>query len=766
MYLKSLEVSGFKSFARKAVLEFSTPIAAIVGPNGSGKSNTAEAFRFVLGEQSIKSLRGKKGEDLIFSGAKEAGRLNRASAKVTFDNRSRLLDVDFDEVAIERVVHRDGINEYFINGSQVRLKDILELLAKAHIGSSGHHIISQGEADRILTANIKERRAMIEDALGLKVYQYKRQESERKLEKTDENMKQVEPLRREIAPHLKFLKKQVEKVEKAIEMRQELGALYLEYFKREEDYLKREKHRLAEARRHPETVLHKLEQELQHAKNILAKSATKDGKSDDIIALEGKIKAARTEKENVSRAIGRLEGSIEAEERRMKKMREGSAQDAGKLVRLADVEALRGQIDEKIHAAESLEDISALRAAFNEIRSLFSSFISGNKSGIDETALAEGQKEIEKIQNERAYFENKSKEIADEEEKLNAEYRALQEEIDKEKDSSRDAEKAVFKIMAEQNELHGRLNATKAEEARLNAEDEAFKRELQEAHHLAGRIVLDFADHKPVAEDGHALSAEEIASEPRATQEDRRKRVEKLKIRLEDSGAAGADDVMKEFREVSERDAFLERELADLRASADALTVLIKELEEKLDIEFKQGIAKINAQFQTFFALMFGGGEAKLSVVRPEKRKRVLSDDEIADLGSDSMVVPSGDDDEEEPEGIDISVSLPRKKIRGLQMLSGGERALTSIALIFAVSQVNPPPFIILDETDAALDEANSRKYGDMIESLSHYSQLILITHNRETMSRAGLLYGVTMGADGASKLLSIAFEEAVQVAK
>ena len=122
--------------------------------------------------------------------------------------------------------------------------------------------------------------------------------------------------------------------------------------------------------------------------------------------------------------------------------------------------------------------------------------------------------------------------------------------------------------------------------------------------------------------------------------------------------------------------------------------------------------------------------------------------------------------EEEGEEGVDIDVSLPRKKIKGLTMLSGGERALTSIALLFAISQVNPPPFIILDETDAALDEANSKKYGDMIENLSKYSQLILITHNRETMSRAGIIYGVTMGADGISKLLSIKFEEAVKVAK
>jgi chromosome segregation protein len=193
MYLKSLELSGFKSFAKKSSLSFTTPITGIVGPNGSGKSNTAEAFRFVLGEQSIKSLRGKRGEDMIWNGGGDspgvAGRANRASAKLTFDNSRKLFaGIDFDEVTIERVVHRDNSNEYFLNGSQVRLKDIIELLATAHIGATGHHIISQGEADRILSASIRERREMIEDALGLKLYQWKKLESIRKLSRCVQNL--------------------------------------------------------------------------------------------------------------------------------------------------------------------------------------------------------------------------------------------------------------------------------------------------------------------------------------------------------------------------------------------------------------------------------------------------------------------------------------------------------------------------------------------------------------------------------------------------
>ena len=116
--------------------------------------------------------------------------------------------------------------------------------------------------------------------------------------------------------------------------------------------------------------------------------------------------------------------------------------------------------------------------------------------------------------------------------------------------------------------------------------------------------------------------------------------------------------------------------------------------------------------------------------------------------------------------GIEIKINLPKKRIRALEMLSGGERALTSIALLFAMSQVNPPPFLILDETDAALDEANSCKYGDMVESLAKHSQLILITHNRETMSRAQVIYGITMGADGISRLLSIKLDDATAFAK
>jgi len=750
MYLKSLEIAGFKSFAKKAALSFDTPITGIVGPNGSGKSNVAESFRFVLGEQSIKSMRGKRGEDLIWNGADGGGKSNRASVKATFDNSKRLFNIDFDEVSLERVVHRDNANEYLINGSPARLRDITELLAMAHIGASGHHIISQGEADRILSANIMERREMIEDALGLKIYQYKKIESQRKLEKTEENMKQVESLRREIAPHLKFLKKQVEKLEKVEQMRGELRNLYKEYFKREETYVEEEKKRIAHEKEKPSHDAARLEKELAEAKSILEKSKGKDASSAELISLENDLAKCRAEKDEHNRKLGGIEGEISAALRVIAKEKEKHSKDEFKTVLLKDVEGIVAKI-------EALGGLTDAKELFGQVKSLLKTFIASHRDSQDSEFIAETEREVSTLQEKKIAIELSFKKAAEKEASLEEDYHALRQKIEQEKDKNRDAEKNMFRIIAEQNELRAVLSNLRLQEETVNALEIAFKHEFEEAYMLIGREVSDYKEFIIVSQ------------ESRTAQEERRHMIEKFKIRIEDSGGGSGAETMKEFKETEERDAFLARELTDLETSKVSLEKLIAELDVRIDVEFKEGIVKINAQFQNFFALMFGGGTASLATIKEKKRKKR---GELAEAlgGDDTQVYPAGDDEDEEDEeareGIDINVNLPRKKVKGLMMLSGGERALTSIALLFAVSQVNPPPFIILDETDAALDEANSRKYGDMIESLSKYSQLILITHNRETMSRAGVLYGVTMGSDGASKLLSIQFEEAVKVAK
>jgi len=746
--LKSLEISGFKSFGKKTELLFSTPITSIVGPNGSGKSNVAEAFQFVLGEQSIKSMRGKRGEDLIFNGGKSAARANRASVKVVFDNTKKILNIDFDEVSIERVVHRDGVNEYLINGTLVRLKDIVEILAAAHIGPSGHHIISQGEADRILNANIKERREIVEEALGLKIYQWKREESERKLEKTEENVARIEGLRKEIAPHLRFLKKQMEKLEKALEMRRSLAELYKVYFAREERYLALAHERIRAGKHAPVARLHELDRELVAVKNVISESKQQSGHSVKIFSLEKQIAELRNEKDSLSRELGRIEGEFSWQERSLKKEKDATSHDQGRTVLLSEVEDLNKTIESEALKAESSEDIEQAKSVLARIRHLITGFIKERRASVDLKRVEEIEKIIAELNAKKTFIEMEIARVVEAERGLNMQLSEVKREIEKEKEGTVEAEKSVFRIMAEQQELHSALSLLKGEEDRLRVEEEEYNRELQEAGALLGEELLGMS----------AVSIDR--DEQRTTQLERRKSIEKIKIRLEESGIAGGAEIKREYEEVEARNAFFEKELTDLHASGENLKKLIKELEIKIDEEFKAGVKKINTEFHTFFAVMFGGGEARLDVVKPERRRRSEAEDIL--LAGEGVTPP----EEEVEEGIDIHVSLPHKKIKGLTMLSGGERALTSIALLFAMSRVNPPPFVILDETDAALDEANSRKYGDMIENLSKLSQLILITHNRETMSRAGVLYGVTMGSDGVSKLLSIAFEEAVVVAK
>ncbi|OHA30940.1 MAG: hypothetical protein A3B11_01225 [Candidatus Taylorbacteria bacterium RIFCSPLOWO2_01_FULL_44_26] len=742
MYLKSLELSGFKSFPKKTTLHFNSAITAIVGPNGSGKSNVAEAFRFVLGEQSIKSMRGKHGEDMIWNGGGQAQRSNRASVRLTFDNSRRVFSpIDFDEVVVERVVHRDNTHEYLVNGSQVRLKDILEILAGAHVGSSGHHIISQGEADRILSAKPSERREMIEDALGLRVFQWKKLESVRKLAKTETNMEQVESLRREIAPHVRFLKKQTEKIAMAEGWRLELVSLYREYFAREWARIKSEREGLSANIAGPTRELSSLEQEMEKTKGIIEISQDRNN-LERITILEKKLSDIQARKSSTSRELGRLEGELGLLKKSQQKEKNKTIKEEARMIYVKDLES----VIERIQGFGAIESTKQL---LSEIIRTLKDFVSGYRPSVDSSILVEIEKEISKNDNARTNLESSLASLNEEQSELNLEYHKSRKELENEKDKNHSAEKEIFRMMARQNELISKISSIRSAQTELDKQAESLKSELGEAGILVGRGAVDY-------------SSVTIVGDPALGQKERKHTIEKLKIRLEDADLGGGSELLKEYKETRERDAFLEVELLDLAKARSELLRLIKDLDIQIDREFRNGLIKINAQFEQFFKLMFGGGRASLNIVSYVRHSRIDDDIESAHTEGDLMPSAEGSEHSEEPDGLEVDVSLPRKKVKGLMMLSGGERALTSIALLFAISQANPPPFIILDETDAALDEANSSKYGDMVESLSKHSQLILITHNRSTMSRAGVLYGVTMGADGASRLLSIAFEKIV----
>lgn len=735
MRLKKIELTGFKSFAKHTVLELPAAISAIVGPNGSGKSNIVEGIQWALGEQSLKDLRGKKSEDFIFNGSASSPKMGKASVSLIFNPEEKAGVIGYDEVSISRRVYRDGVNEYSVNNSQVRLKDVIEILSKFGIGASSHHIISQGESDHILNASSKEKREMLEDALGLRIYQLKRQEAERKLKKTEENINQVESLRKEIQPHLKFLKKQAEKVEKALTLRDKLQGLCREYFSKEENFLNKEFSRLNSGKSKPLNELKSAEEKIKNLRLELEEGGKTVSANSELAKLEKELEELRGRRLTLERDLGKCEGMIELQESRQK---EAGKEFIERPLVLKFIDKLNRHFKEGFS-----------QTVFEKIKKAVEDFSEEIKIHKQNAISAE----LENLGKKRDEIANSVEKIRNEESELAQKLLQMKSETEKKESRKRDAERELHGAELSASNLRNHLKSFEIEEEKLKSRKEELESEKQSAVHFLGAEIP--TGDLPAGEAG--VSGELTPSE----RDQLRREIERLKIRLEDSEGVG-DEVLKEYQQVKTRDDFFSKELGDLDEAAKSLVDLMKELGEKIDNDFQKGVSDINREFQNFFIAIFGGGTAELKVVKVEKRKTGENENGTED---ESSIEEPSFAKASEGEGIEISVNIPRKRIRSLDMLSGGERALTSIALLFAMTQVNPPPFLVLDETDAALDESNSQKYAKMLKDLSKRTQLLLVTHNRETMKQAGILYGVTMGRAGVSQILSVKFEEAEELA-
>ncbi len=736
MRLTRLELSGFKSFAKPTALEFPSAVTAIVGPNGSGKSNIKEAIQWALGEQSVKTLRGKRGEDLIWNGSAhslhggvhDVPRMGRAAVTLTFDNTDGKIPLDFQHVAVCRRIFRDGLNEYCLNDSQVRLKDIVEMMAHAGLGESKHNIIGQGEVDRMLLSSPRERREMLEEALGLKVFQIKKNETLRKLEQTQENMKQVESLGRELAPHLRFLRGQAQKAEQRGVLEQELAIM-------QHSWLDREGRAIADIEREAATIslpLKELQEETQQKIAIVARDlsdaerelASSMVKTDE----EKKLMEFEQKRRELERELGRLEGRLETERKSVSRPK----------IRMIDMQYIKSEIQEFLSEMRSLleneDQMEEAREHFwvlvEDLDRLLNKIDRGSTEEVREEsewaivrsleqAIKSLQGEIKSIGEGTAHLESAR---AKERER----YREIQQKI-KQLDNDLRSQKEI------ERDILLKLQRQSFEEERIRMRKNSYA------------IEESAAGMRPENIDQYTGGYAQIAGE------ELKKRIDRIRIKLEEIGSIDGE-TFKEYEAMEKRHAFLATELSDLEKAALSLKELMKELDQHIKEDFNAGFEKIKEEFHNFFRIIFGGGKAMLKLVPVSSR--VSGDDEIEGEVAMSGAAPFD-------MGVDISVDLPRKRIHGLAMLSGGERALTSIALLFAITAVNPPPFLILDETDAALDEANSQRYRMIIGELAKKTQLLLITHNRETMKSAGILYGVTMGENGVSKLLSLKLDEA-----
>jgi len=731
MLLKRLELTGFKSFADKTTLEFPGGIAGIVGPNGSGKSNVLDAVRWILGEREAKNLRGDKAEDLIFAGTQKRPRMGMAQVSLTFDNSSGFFPVDFSEVSIVRRIDRDGISQYFLNKAEVRLKDIIDFFAKARLGTHGLTVINQGESDLFVKSTPKERREMIEEILGLRQYQIKKNEAQRKLKNTGINIDKVRVMLDEIAPHLRFLKKQTAKWEKLSETEKELNDLEAVYFKSKLKEILVGLEKFSPRLKEIDVKLAQKVSELKTLQEQLIKvENSRPSNKAQLDSLQLKREELLNKKSVLEKELGRLEVKIE--------FSSNTEVDPKKaLVVLNDLKAVIKGLSEE-------SDLAKIKTVLNEIFSKIDNFLQfGNEKGASQE-LAEFKTAKEKLSGQMdaiiKELENSKKlEIgfSADLESFNSEFR-----------------KSFQLVEAKKDEISG----LESEKNRIHFDTERFNLRMQDLEAQIAQAGKNIDELKANLENVEPLR--QAQDEPVNIFESERRI---FKLRAEVASVGEIDQaLLNEAKETETRFNFLSTQLADLEKASGDLSALIKDLDLKIHNDFTSSLGKINEEFNKFFQLMFGGGKGKLLLEKPEIKKQVLPDEGLADQVEGESAVAKAMADEEENElsaGIEMELVIPRKKIKGLEMLSGGEKSLVSIAVLFALISVSPPPFLVLDEVDAALDERNTKRFAELVKDFSKKSQFLIVTHNRATMESSDVLYGVTMEEDGVSKVLSIKLE-------
>lgn len=742
MRLSHITIQGFKSFAKKVSIDVTHNVTGVVGPNGSGKSNVAEAIRFALGEQSMKSMRGKLGTDLIFKGSNHIAPSGRAVVTLTIDNKTKL-DTEhasedlapylmYDELILSRTIYGDGTSDYSLNGAKVRLKDVQELLAFAGIGASSHTMISQGEADKILLADLKGRKEAIEDALGLRVYHMRLNESGRKLERTKNHLREVDLLRKEIAPHLIHLKKQVEKIESKEKERTKLYELLSAYLKREEIGMEEFRKKLNDLGTVSTLLITKEETlfELNEKRKQLEALKQEENNRDAVINSKNEIYSQMRElnitRDEVTKSIGRLQGELNYLNRELNKDNTVGNVSFSKQNLIKTGKDLNFNLDNSLSAID-LGKSNDAKLYINNAINLSKGFFH-TEGDVDETQKESILNNIKEINEELQKLEDKERVLSGEIAETKSKVDKFDEEMRESIDKKYEEEKAIIILEAKLRELDSVIALRNQEEADLRVRQERFDSLLSEGALIVGRSILLYREVS-VTEKLMNMEMYELL-----------RAIDKSKFKIEEAGVPNQAEVMEEYRSVSERDEYLKKEMEDVRNTEEKLISLINDLEKSLETKFENGVKEISKLFTSYFAEVFPNGKASLSIVP------IIRTDE--------------EGNETRETGIDIDVSLPTKRIKEIGMFSGGERALISIALLFAMSSLLPPPFMVLDETDAPLDESNARKYGQMLERLAEKSKLLVITHNRETMNHCDMLYGVTLSADGASKLLSINFKQ------
>ncbi len=916
MFLKRLEIYGFKSFADKVTLEFSDGITSLLGPNGCGKSNIVDAIKWVLGEQSTKTLRAGKMEDVIFNGTDTRKPLQVAEVAMTLSNEERHLPIDQNEVEIKRRIFRSGESEYYINRERVLLRNIRELFLDTGVGKSAYSVMEQGKIDQILSSRPEDRRYIFEEAAGISRFKAESIQAERKLLRTDENIAQVESVLREVNRSYETKKNQAAKAARSRELRRDQFALevdvqlstlqsYLllkeqritERDKASRDYdakradlsgfdetiellqeqvrayggerirLQTEIERLHESNKGRADKLELLSRRLQDfllqkgkseasAEAVLERIQRDRGESDErsvellrsgeaieqlgaeIQKNEEALQATQKQIENQNTEIAERENESVAVEEAIDQLAErikalgdvivvqleNKLKESGYTLKRKDAarEQLYTSIDALQRAIESEQrflgqlqtaDLSSSgllernlafyqssQSAIETIKSQVAEYEAMLPTFLDELIAPEGviseksRSDTEMERKRRTLIQNRERirYLREENERLSVDSQRYQQRIADQKvaleqlrtqqeasrawianlersiteheymykDALALAESADERIWETQEEIRGveleveetreTIGEHQSDLASLIEVIDSVSEDIREKTQQKGTSLEELQDLRSSRERS-ALQVEQldenIADIFTNFFDTYGKSLKEFEGRLEEEIEdlpiirARLDDVRKqingmgyinqmaedEFAEIKEQHEFLTKQLSDLMKAKEDLDEVVTRIREQSETLFLESYKQISQNFQAMFRRLFGGGRAELTLLDPEN------------------VLESG---------IDILAQPPGKKLTYLSLLSGGERSMTAVALLFATYQVKPSPFAVLDEIDASLDDRNIGYFLAVLEEFAKESQFIIITHNKNTVMGSQTLMGVTQMEPGVSTMV------------
>ena len=731
MQLKHIKLSGFKSFVDPTKISFPTNMVGVVGPNGCGKSNVIDAVRWVLGELSAKNLRGESMVDVIFNGSEKRKASGQCSIELLFDNSSAKIGgefASFNEVSIKRVMTRDAQSDYYINNTKCRRKDVQDIFLGTGLGPSSYAIIEQGMVSKLVSAKPDELRTHIEEAAGVSKYRERRKETESRIKRTKENLSRVKDIRDEIARLIKRLENQAKAAEKYNLLKQDKAKLELDkavLFS-------------IEAKNSRDDLQKKLD---AHNRDLKIKNTERD-------TIQSQIDQYRTENDSVLGEYEVAQKNFYAVGAEIAK-REANLQNINKSESETkyNLQKAKQNYEKAKETEKNFDELSPSEKAMHILDNII---LTLEKFGIDKDNIQNKAQELKKLlvdilniataqsKSLTGEYLSRQNELEGQIEEAENLKNSIELEMKEFVEKSSDAESVLIKLRQKQSKFNEDLRELENKKSISDLDSRAISEKITNVRVELKTYEINLENsNKKIQEAGIDINSIDYSIYANTTFEeieDKLTNVESKIIRLGAINLAAPEEIADESKRKEE----LDEQYDDLTDALDKLTGAIKKIDNETKTIFKDSFDAVNIRLKEMFPKLFGGGVAELT----------LTDDDPLNAGVILMARPPG------------------KKNSSISQLSGGEKALTALALVFAIFELNPAPFCLLDEVDAPLDDLNTLRFINMVEEMSKSVQFIFITHNKVSMERSDYLMGVTMQEAGVSRMVSVDVNQALKLAE